>query len=43
MALFKILKGNKENLSETSITEGWMYITQDTGDTFVDVSASDRM
>jgi hypothetical protein len=42
VALFKILKGNKGNLPTTK-TEGWMYITQDTGDTFVDVSTSNRM
>ena len=39
MALFKILKGNKSSLP-TKKVEGWMYITKDTGDIYVDISSS---
>lgn len=42
MALFKILKGNKKNLPSEK-TAGYMYITEDTGDIYVDVSASSRI
>lgn len=42
MALFKILKGNKANLPETK-TAGYMYITEDTGDIFVDISTDSRI
>jgi hypothetical protein len=39
VALFKILKGNKSNLPETK-TEGYMYITRDTGDIYVDTEST---
>lgn len=42
MALFKILKGNKENLPSTS-TEGWVYVTQDTADMHIFTSASTKI
>ena len=42
MALFKILKGNEANLPEEK-KEGWAYITDDTGNMYVDVSNSKRV
>lgn len=42
MALFKILKGNKSTLP-TTLNEGYMYITKDTGDIYVDISADNRL
>jgi hypothetical protein len=39
VALFKILKGNVENLPATK-HEGYMYITEDTGDIYVDISST---
>ena len=39
MALFKILKGNKASLPVEK-TEGYMYITKDTGDIYVDTASS---
>ena len=42
MALFKILKGNEANLPEEK-KEGWAYITNDTGNMYVDVSNSKRV
>lgn len=42
MALFKILKGNEQNLP-ASKTEGYAYFTEDKGNFFVDVSSSKRM
>lgn len=41
MALFKIFKGNKENLPKT-ITPGFLYITEDTGDIYIDTSIGAR-
>ena len=42
MALFKILKGNESALPST-ITEGYMYITKDTGNIYVDISDTERI
>ena len=42
MALFKILKGNKLDLPLLKTT-GYMYITEDTGDMYVDISSSERI
>ena len=42
MALFKILKGSASNLP-TTFHEGWMYITEDTGDIHVDISDTARI
>jgi len=42
MALFKILKGNEANLPEEK-KEGWAYITDDTGNMYIDVSNSKRV
>ena len=42
MALFKINKGNKMNLPLIK-TEGYMYITEDVGDIYVDVSSNKRI
>ena len=41
MALFKIFKGNKANLPK-AITPGFLYITEDTGDIYIDTSTSTR-
>ena len=42
MALFKILKGNENNLPTTK-TPGYMYITEDQGNIFVDLSTTERI
>ena len=42
MALFKINRGSKANLPETK-TEGYMYITEDVGDIYVDLSSNERI
>ena len=42
MALFKINKGNKMNLPLAK-TEGYMYITEDVGDIYLDVSSNKRI
>jgi hypothetical protein len=42
VALFKILKGSKIDLP-SKITEGYMYITKDTGDIYVDLSTDKRI
>jgi hypothetical protein len=42
VALFKILKGNKENLPSTS-TEGWVYVTEDTADMHIFTTANNRI
>lgn len=42
MALFKILKGNESNLPTTK-TPGYMYITEDQGNIFVDLSTTERI
>lgn len=42
MALFKINRGSAANLPEKK-TEGWMYITEDAGEIYVDLSASERI
>ena len=42
MALFKILRGSIKNLPKTK-TEGYMYITEDVGDIYVDMSNSKRV
>lgn len=42
MALFKINKGNKMNLPLAK-TEGYMYVTEDVGDIYVDVSSNKRI
>lgn len=42
MALFKILRGSIKNLPTTK-TEGYMYITEDVGDIYVDMSNSERV
>lgn len=41
VALFKIFKGNAAKLP-TAKTEGYMYITQDQGDIYVDISSTER-
>ena len=41
VALFKIFKGNAAKLP-TAKTEGYMYITQDRGDIYVDISSTER-
>ena len=41
MALFKIFKGNAAQLPALK-TEGYMYITQDNGDIYVDISGTER-
>jgi hypothetical protein len=41
VALFKIFKGNAAKLP-TNKTEGYMYITQDQGDIYVDISSTER-
>lgn len=35
MALFKVLRGNRENLPETK-HDGWAYFCTDTGEFFID-------
>jgi hypothetical protein len=42
VALFKINRGSKKNLPETK-TEGYMYITDDIGDIYVDISSTERI
>ena len=42
MALFKIFKGNENNLPTTK-TPGYMYITEDQGNIFVDLSTTERI
>ncbi len=42
MALFRILKGENQNLPTTS-NEGWMYITEDTGDIHLFTSTTNRL
>ena len=42
MALFKILKGEKERLPSSS-KEGWIYITEDSKDMYIFVSDSERI
>jgi hypothetical protein len=42
VALFKINRGSKANLPEAK-TEGWMYITEDVGEIYVDLSATERI
>ena len=37
MALFKILRGSKKNLPSNKTTNGYMYITENTGDIYVDL------
>jgi hypothetical protein len=41
VALFKIFKGNAASLPSTK-NEGYMYITQDQGDIYVDISSTER-
>jgi hypothetical protein len=41
VALFKIFKGNAAKLPSAK-TEGYMYITQDRGDIYVDISSTER-
>ena len=38
MALFKILKGNSENLSAQKAKEGYCYFTPDTGRFYIDIA-----
>jgi hypothetical protein len=42
VALFKILKGKQENLPAPH-KEGWMYITSDFGDIYLDLSDNERI
>jgi hypothetical protein len=42
VALFKINRGSVQNLP-TKKTEGYMYITEDVGDIYVDLSADTRI
>ena len=42
MALFKINRGSKKNLPPQK-TEGYMYITEDVGDIYVDISSTERI
>ena len=42
MALFKIHKGHYEDLPSTH-KEGWMYITEDKGDIYLDISDNERI
>jgi hypothetical protein len=42
VALFRILKGQNQHLPTTS-TEGWMYITEDTGDIHLFTSTTNRL
>ena len=41
MALFKILKGNKKSLDTVEKTEGYMYVTRDSNEIYVDVSSGE--
>ena len=47
MALFKILKGNQENLGKSTSTnsaethEGWCYFAQDSGCFYVDTNTGE--
>ena len=36
MALFKILRGNREALDEQELHDGYAYFTPDTGEFFID-------
>ena len=39
MALFKILRGNRDHLPGT-LTDGWAYFCSDTGEFFIDVGST---
>lgn len=41
MALFKILKGDSNNLPEVKATEGYAYFTPDDGRFYIDIDSSD--
>jgi hypothetical protein len=43
VALFKILRGNAASLASTDIHEGYMYITKDTGEIYVDTTPTTRI
>lgn len=43
MALLKFLKGNLAKLSTTGITEGQVYITEDSQEMYVDIDSSTRI
>jgi hypothetical protein len=42
VALFKIFKGNKKALPD-KITEGYMYVTEDLGEIYVDLVNNKRI
>ena len=41
MALFKILKGNSENLKKVKATDGYAYFTPDDGKFYIDIASTD--